>query len=142
MLLPVLSRQSDLRAFLTKGSAPKSSPSPETMPPAKRTRSSASAEAPPSPLKKARTNGTSKSKSPEKETKPRIKKEEDEDDDGHDPRFRSVSTAAAEQIANEHFPEQMEETPIAKLYNAMRALSEVKRDTKPNKDGVVVYWSR
>ncbi|GAA5989946.1 hypothetical protein JCM10908_002389 [Rhodotorula pacifica] len=116
---------------------------------AKRTRSSASAggSASPSPPKKARTtpakNGKSKTPVDEEDgenVKPRIKHEDD--DDGHDPRFRSVSTAAAEQIANEHFPDQMEETPIAKLYNAMRALADVKRDEKPNKDGVVVYWQR
>lgn len=123
------------------------------MPATKRTRSTASAEASvsPSPPKKARgapaTNG--KTKTPtrqagkdegETEVKPRVKHEDD--DDGHDPRFRSVSTAAAEQMENEHFPDQMEDTPLAKLYDAMRALASVKRDEKPNKDGIVVYWQR
>ncbi|GAA5880799.1 hypothetical protein JCM3774_005755 [Rhodotorula dairenensis] len=118
---------------------------------AKRTRSTASAEAStsPSPPKKARaTNGKTKTPKHEEgeggdnaDVKPRIK-HEDDDDDGHDPRFRSVSTAAAEQMENEHFPDQMEATPIAKLYDAMRALAGVKRDEKPNKDGIVVYWQR
>lgn len=125
------------------------------MPAAKRTRSTASAEAPasPSPPKKTRrtpvTNGKSKTPKDEDEeegdhvkaVKPRVK-QEDDDDDGHDPRFRSVSTAAAEQMENEHFPGEMEQTPIAKLYDAMRALASVKRDDKPNKEGIVVYWQR
>jgi hypothetical protein len=105
------------------------------MPAAKRTRSTASAEASasPSPPKKARrtpvTNGKSKTPKDEdeeerdhdKDVKPRVK--EEDDDDGHDPRFRSVSTAAAEQMENEHFPGEMEQTPIAKLYDSMRALA-------------------
>lgn len=125
------------------------------MPAGKRTRSTASAEAPasPSPPKKARrtpvANGKSKTPKDEdeeegdhdKDVKPRVK-QEDDDDDGHDPRFRSVSTAAAEQMENEHFPGEMEQTPIAKLYDSMRALASVKRDDKPNKEGIVVYWQR
>lgn len=71
-------------------------------------------------------------------------KEEDEDDGG-DPRFRgsSAAGAAAEQrFADEHFPEQMQQTPLAKLYDAMRGLAGSKKDEKPNKEGVVVYWMR
>ncbi|GAA5903276.1 uncharacterized protein JCM6883_002747 [Sporobolomyces salmoneus] len=40
-------------------------------------------------------------------------------------------------------PDLMHETPLAKLYEAMKDLSETKgKETKPSKAGIVVYWMR
>lgn len=92
------------------------------------------------PAKRAR-------RSTSQDVKPKIKPDpEDEDDDQGemgDTRFRvrsSASVAAREAT----FPPEMVQTPLAKLYDTLRDLSTVKveEDAKPNKDGVVVYWSR
>ncbi|CDR48705.1 RHTO0S19e02850g1_1 [Rhodotorula toruloides] len=112
----------------------------------KRVRSASSSASP-----VAENGGSAKKRarrSPTKEdedVKPTIKEEAD-DDDGSDPRFRSVSTTAALERDREHtsFPHEMEQTPLARLYDAMRELSQAKaaKDEKPSKDGVVVYWMR
>ncbi|BGP43389.1 DNA photolyase phr1 [Rhodotorula kratochvilovae] len=107
----------------------------------RRTRASTSAEADPAaasssarppPAKRAR-------RSPTEDVKPKIKPEpEDDADDIGVQRRRVRSTASAT------LPSEMTETPLAKLYDAMRELSAVKeeQDAKPEKNGVVVYWSR
>ncbi|BGP35308.1 DNA photolyase phr1 [Rhodotorula toruloides] len=112
----------------------------------KRVRSASSSASPVaenggSAKKRARRSPTKE----EEDIKPTVKEEAD-DDDGFDPRFRSVSTSAALERDREHtsFPHEMEQTPLARLYDAMRELSEVKaaKDEKPSKHGVVVYWMR
>ncbi|GAA6002665.1 cryptochrome/photolyase family protein [Rhodotorula paludigena] len=113
---------------------------------AKRTRSSTSADTAASTSQPSAAPASKRSRrSPSKEEKPRIKPDpEEEDDEGHDPRFDSPPAILARAAREETFPAEMDQTPLAKLYDAMHAFAktENKSEVKPNKDGCVVYWSR
>jgi len=77
-----------------------------------------------------------------KSTSPAKVKEEDPDSDGRGEELRKPIKEDREQETS-ILPDLMSETPLAKLYQAMKELSEVKvKDSKPSKDGIVVYWMR
>lgn len=147
-----VARQSDLRAFLERKDQPAQSSSTAesqastSMTAAKRTRSSTSADTAASTSQPSAAPASKRSRrSPSKEEKPRIKPDPDEEDDeGHDPRFDSPPAILARAAREETFPAEMDQTPLAKLYDAMHAFAktEDKSEVKPNKDGCVVYWSR
>ncbi|GAA5850579.1 hypothetical protein JCM3766R1_001196 [Sporobolomyces carnicolor] len=86
-----------------------------------------------SPAPKRSRTTKSKSTSP-------VKKEEDDDDDDD---FVLRRPGDEEQDAQHILPDEMKETPLAKLYDAMKELAKTKaKESKPVKDGIVVYWMR
>jgi hypothetical protein len=97
------------------------------------------------PAAKRKTPVKSESKSPapkraRKSTSP-VKKEEDSDDGEGD--LASLRKPLEHEDEIHILPDLMKETPLAKLYAAMKDLAEVKaKETKPSKDGIVVYWMR
>lgn len=94
--------------------------------------------------KRASTSSDSKppAKRSRKSTSPSKVKEEDPDSDGRGEELRKPIKEDREEETS-ILPDLMSETPLAKLYEAMKELSEVKvKDSKPSKDGVVVYWMR
>ncbi|GAA5820233.1 hypothetical protein JCM3770_006070 [Rhodotorula araucariae] len=110
----------------------------------RRALSSASAETVPdtAPSSFSRAPPTKRTRrAPSEDLKPMIKPDPDDDDVDSRSRVRLTASAAARE---DTLPNQMDQTPLAKLYDAMRQLSSVKEDpdAKPDKDGVVVYWSR
>ena len=92
--------------------------------------------------RKSSVKSESKSPAPKRSrtsTSP-VKKEEETDDEGEQEVLRKPRD---HQDEIHILPDEMKETPLAKLYEAMKELSEVKtKEAKPSKDGIVVYWMR
>jgi len=126
-----LAKQTDLNSFFgLPPSSPLASPSRSNNSMAAAKRKSATPDSKP-PTKRAR-----------KSTSPAKVKEEDPDSDGRGEELRKPIKEDREQETS-ILPDLMSETPLAKLYQAMKELSEVKvKDSKPSKDGIVVYWMR
>ncbi|GAA5985119.1 hypothetical protein JCM5350_000848 [Sporobolomyces pararoseus] len=92
--------------------------------------------------RKSSVKSESKSPAPKRSrtsTSP-VKKEEETDDEGEQEVLRKPRD---HQDEIHILPDEMKETPLAKLYEAMKELSETKaKEAKPSKDGIVVYWMR
>lgn len=138
--IPTLAKQTHLDAFLGLSSPRRSintdaSPSKSTMAATKRKPSVKREEEEGSESPAPKRSRTTKSKS----TSP-VKKEEDDDDDDD---FVLRRPGDEEQDAQHILPDEMKETPLAKLYDAMKELAKTKaKESKPVKDGIVVYWMR
>ncbi|GAA5930904.1 cryptochrome/photolyase family protein [Sporobolomyces koalae] len=96
-----------------------------------------------------RKTPSSESKTPakrsRKSTSP-VKKEEEEEESGSADEGEAVDLKKPFRDERDDIgvlPDLMEETPLAKLYDAIRDLSKTDtKDAKPAKDGIVVYWMR
>ncbi|GAA5878133.1 hypothetical protein JCM16303_002856 [Sporobolomyces ruberrimus] len=74
-----------------------------------------------------------------KSTSP-VKKEESDSEGGA---AETLKKPVQEEDEASILPDLMSDTPLAKLYDAMRDLAETKaKETKPSKEGIVVYWMR
>ncbi|GAA5979351.1 hypothetical protein JCM11641_005008 [Rhodosporidiobolus odoratus] len=127
-------KQSDLSAFINKGATASSSSAT-----AKRrtTRSSSATSAEPSSKRVKRETPVEEQEEEEEDVKPKVEGDEHPDAraERRDRRLQSGERGTV--------PPEAASTPLAHLYDAMRALAAVgSAEEKPPKDGVVVYWSR
>ncbi|GAA6008527.1 hypothetical protein JCM11491_004509 [Sporobolomyces phaffii] len=96
---------------------------------------------------KRKSTPASESKAPakrvRKSTSPVKKEESDSDDGGRGSLAALKKIPVKEEGEATTLPDLMSDTPLAKLYEAMKDLASVKsKESKPAKDGVVVYWTR